>query len=134
MKMYYYYFLNPKNNGWYKQKYIRYIQGNPVVKIKKFRLFTIYEWDIQQYIKKISDNCESKYHNIYRKKLGEKLLIPAQIELILRWCDVRRDVFISHNTDGTYSFRLSVNNVPNSYVTSIDNLIERGIRVNEEHS
>lgn len=132
--MYYYYFLNPKNNWWYKQKYIRYIHGNPVVKIKKFRLFTIYEWDVQQYIKKISDNCESKYHNIYREKLKQKLLIPAQIELILRWCDVHRDVFISHNTDGTYSFRLSVNNVPNSYVTSIDNLIEKGIQINEEHS
>jgi len=132
--MYYYYFLNPKNNGWYKQKYIRYIHGNPVVKIKKFRLFTIYEWDIQAYIKKISDNIESKYHNIYREKMKQKLLIPAQIELILRWCDVHRDVFISHNTDGTYSFRLSVNNVPNSYVTSIDNLIEKGIQINEEHS
>lgn len=41
-KIYYHYFENPKYNGWFRGKYKTFL-GHKVIKIKLFRLFTIYK-------------------------------------------------------------------------------------------
>lgn len=41
MKIYYHYFEDKKYNGWFREKYKSFL-GHTVIKIKIFRLFTIY--------------------------------------------------------------------------------------------
>ena len=44
IKRYYHYFENPKYNGWFRLKYTSFM-GHKVVKIKLFKIFTIYKKD-----------------------------------------------------------------------------------------
>lgn len=45
-KIYYHYFEDPKYNGWFRSKYERFL-GSKVIKIKLFRLLTIFKGKLE---------------------------------------------------------------------------------------